>query len=79
MEDQILKLLKKNYYPLGELDDDVTCAREIASHVRSFINWKDKNLYMNKVFNEKTQRFITLYTLAEIYDYWLTDVCNNEI
>jgi hypothetical protein len=29
IESQILALLKKNYYPLGELDDDEQAAKEI--------------------------------------------------
>jgi hypothetical protein len=36
-EEKVLEILKKNYYPLGEMDDDETCASDIATLIEPLL------------------------------------------
>jgi hypothetical protein len=63
MEEKILEILKKNCYPLGELDDDEQAAKEINKltydHYMRFMKW------VHISTDEK---------ISKLYNYWLTNI-----
>lgn len=79
MEEKLLQILTKNFYPLGEMDDDKTCAKEIADVYDLFIEW----LCSNVVFDLLAVRQYTIFTnehtmkamtLNEAFNYWWDNV-----
>ena len=79
MEEQILKLLTANNYPLGEVDDDIQCAKEITAHVLYFLKWFCHNDIIYYEFDKPTQQldyflFGEISTINNIYEYWLNNV-----
>jgi hypothetical protein len=80
MEEQILELLKKNYYPLGEMDDDEICAREITIMIDEFIEWcATTHFKLHKVWCGlyKDQRNQANWkTTEELFIFWNTNIRN---
>jgi hypothetical protein len=84
MEEQILKILKSNYYPLGELDDDEQAAKEITSMVMEFIEWVGFNATTLK-YREIDNCWIanldlddlddfTYFTTFGLFLYWFNNI-----
>ena len=70
MEEQILKLLTANNYPLGEVDDDIQCAKEITAHVLYFLKWFCHNDIIYYEFDKPTQQIeISINDLKKM-SYW---------
>jgi hypothetical protein len=78
MKEQILKILKKNYYPLGELDDDEQCAEEITSHVFEFLEWLKyhcyRHLHLWGIVDDTSSIY---YGNEEIYDWWFKHISSH--
>jgi hypothetical protein len=70
LEERILEVLKKNYYPLGEMDDDETRANEIAHLIENDYYEKDFSTW---VFNDANFIFDELpyNDMDEVYLHWL--------
>lgn len=77
MEEQVLKILKKNYVPLGETDDDETCAKEIESHVMEFIEWlrewTEPRVNGWAILDDDLGGYTTK-PIGEVYQHWLTNI-----
>jgi hypothetical protein len=80
MEEQILKTLKENNYPLGELDDDEQAAKDITEMVMEFIEWKDDSTTLITVIDGmKCMRYGYnggTWELPVIFDYWFNNIRN---
>ena len=78
MKEQILKILKKNYYPLGELDDDEQCAEEITSHVFEFIEWLHENTDDTRDYECSDRWWVNTLgewlPINEVYDYYFKTI-----
>jgi hypothetical protein len=82
MEKQILELLKKNCYPLGELDDDEQAAKEIDKlthdHYMRFMEWLSAKELTYKSLSKKyyfdADNGYYEITVEELYHYWLANI-----
>jgi len=76
MEQQILEILKGNYYPLGELDDDEMCAKEITAHIFEFIEWinREAETHYNGTWYGVNNMIEGTCSTQELYQYWLTNI-----
>jgi hypothetical protein len=74
MEEQIFQIIAANN-SFDDIDEWET-AKEITTFMKTFISWRDTNVHDHRVFNEKTQKFITLYTYDDVYEYWIKYIYN---
>jgi hypothetical protein len=85
MEEQILKIITEN----GQSEDDNDAlvikyppdlAKEITSHVMEFAKWGVENtvrLYWRDELYQILETNISVKSIDELYQYWLTEVKHN--
>jgi uncharacterized HAD superfamily protein len=78
MENTILNIIDKNYNEFrGVNEAHIGASKEIASHVKKFIDWKDNNTVI--FFKEGKTRYLIInddlrqkwLLIDEIYRYWI--------